>query len=304
MTKLEPSCRETSLGNGEPILGTAPPQTERWVVIESRAPFPAKVVKESPLADLLRPLTDRLATLCKRTRMQYIRRARGLATGDGKIHVFLADARAGHQRLLEGDFDTHEELLGIDIESFIQGEHVRGFTPRVSPLVLLCTHGKRDACCALHGRAFMKAAGEADELWETSHIGGHRFAATCVVLPWGQYYGRLRPEEAERFLANLRRGRMHDLSTYRGCATLSRRGQVAEGVVRERHALHGPDDLRLTSSEGLGEHQTRFVFEHTGAPTQSQVEVFEEQAPGEAATSCGGVSKGSTRCRVVASLSY
>lgn len=62
---------------------------------------------------------------------------------------------------------------------------------------LVCTHGSRDICCGSLGPRLaqaLRAAGH-QEVWEVSHIGGHRFAPTLWHLPSWRFYGRL-PLEA------------------------------------------------------------------------------------------------------------
>src|SRR5262249_19343328 len=87
-------------------------------------------------------------------------------------------------RVLEelGDVD---ELSGTDV-----GE---------MPLVLVCGHGTRDACCAQRGTAVYSALAAslgAEQLWISSHQGGHRFAANVLVLPLGVQLGRVAPADA------------------------------------------------------------------------------------------------------------
>jgi hypothetical protein len=59
------------------------------------------------------------------------------------------------------------------------------------PLYLVCTHGKRNVCCARLGGPLAQAlaARHPGPVWETTHVGGHRFAANLVLLPHGLYYG-------------------------------------------------------------------------------------------------------------------
>ena len=102
----------------------------------------------------------------------------------------------------------------------------------------MCTHGKRDDCCALRGiplhaalaRAARTLPAEArPELWQTSHLGGHRFAATMVTLPHGYCLGRLSPDEASAILA---RGGLHDLERVRGRCLYPQAAQAADVALR------------------------------------------------------------------------
>jgi hypothetical protein len=60
--------------------------------------------------------------------------------------------------------------------------------------VLVCTHGKRDACCGSLGTrlaAALPGLGAGVHVWRTSHTGGHRFAPTAVLLPEGTAWAYL-----------------------------------------------------------------------------------------------------------------
>ena len=62
------------------------------------------------------------------------------------------------------------------------------------PLILVCTNGRHDQCCANRGRPLVRSLYDspwADRVWECSHIGGDRFAANLVVLPDSLYFGRV-----------------------------------------------------------------------------------------------------------------
>jgi hypothetical protein len=60
--------------------------------------------------------------------------------------------------------------------------------------ILLCTHGTRDSCCGRLGASLAVRLAEpgvlaGENLWRTSHTGGHRFAPTFIVLPQGTAWG-------------------------------------------------------------------------------------------------------------------
>jgi hypothetical protein len=60
--------------------------------------------------------------------------------------------------------------------------------------VLVCTHGKRDACCGALGTrlaASLPGLGVGVTAWRTSHTGGHRFAPTALLLPEGTAWAYL-----------------------------------------------------------------------------------------------------------------
>ncbi len=63
----------------------------------------------------------------------------------------------------------------------------------VSEKLLVCTHGSRDTCCGKLGPRLAQGFRNEghQEVWEVSHIGGHRFAPTVWHLPSWRVYGRL-----------------------------------------------------------------------------------------------------------------
>ncbi|MGH2541639.1 MAG: sucrase/ferredoxin-like domain-containing protein, partial [Ardenticatenaceae bacterium] len=66
------------------------------------------------------------------------------------------------------------------------------------------------------------------EVHRTSHIGGHRFAATCIVYPQGIWYGELRPEDASRLVEEHLLNERLLPDHYRGRLGTSTCQQVAE----------------------------------------------------------------------------
>lgn len=97
------------------------------------------------------------------------------STGIYLEHLIVSDATA---------------LMELDIRL---GRPTPGATEVEHPLLLVCTHGKRDRCCAIKGRPVASALHNVfpDIVWETSHSKGHRFAPALVLLPWNYSYGRL-----------------------------------------------------------------------------------------------------------------
>jgi hypothetical protein len=138
-------------------------------------------------------------------------------------------------------------LLGLDFAALGAGEHGGfGTEHRGDPLALVCTNGRRDRCCALLGRplaAELAAAGHA-EVWEVTHLGGHRFSPTMLVLPFGYAYGRLTPTAAKEVLAATAAG--HTVTEWsRGRSCWDRPGQAAEQAVRELTGEPAADALTL-----------------------------------------------------------
>ncbi|GAA3215706.1 hypothetical protein GCM10020256_17450 [Streptomyces thermocoprophilus] len=154
---------------------------------------------------------------------------------------------------------THDpaHLLDLDFGALGRGDH-HGFDAVLDggphtgvPLALVCTNGKRDRCCALLGRplaADLAASGE-EGVWEVTHLGGHRFAPTVLVLPYGYAYGRAETRTIRAALRGVREGRIV-VEGCRGSSAWERPGQAAELAVRTSAGEYGADALSVVRVDG------------------------------------------------------
>lgn len=238
-----PFCSEISAESGEPIAGTAS-RVDHWLLVEYRGLWNYDALAGSGLSDQVKgALRARVAALRPAKLLFIRRRERRDRAG---FAVFYASSVPGDERLVGGEVAGYEELIALDLMSLEPVDH---------PLFLVCTHGKHDRCCARHGRPLHDVlADQTDEdwVWQTTHIGGDRFAGNVVVLPEGLYYGRVRPEEAWTLLDD-HLGRRVYLEHFRGRSTQPFAVQAAEIALREREGLRGIDDVRVERAERRGE---------------------------------------------------
>ena len=75
------------------------------------------------------------------------------------------------------------------------------------PILFVCTNGARDRCCAVEGRELVKRLSL--DVWEISHLGGHRFAPTALRFPDGLLFGRLNPTSARELVSMANPGPSH-----------------------------------------------------------------------------------------------
>jgi hypothetical protein len=126
-------------------------------------------------------------------------------------------------------------------------------------LILVCTNGRHDQCCANLGRPLVRALRDspwADRVWECSHIGGDRFAANVVVLPDSLYFGRVDPQSAPALLGALDEGRI-DLSLFRGRTSLSLAEQAVEHFVRREIGIDAVDGVVIDRQAADGSFPVR-----------------------------------------------
>ena len=102
-------------------------------------------------------------------------------------------------------------------------------SPVTEPVFLVCTHAQRSACCARFGGplAIALAARYPGQVFQTTHLGGHRFAANLAILPHGLYYGPVGLAEATAAIGAYGDGRV-TAARYRGRAGQPRPTQEAE----------------------------------------------------------------------------
>ncbi len=163
-----------------------------------------------------------------------------------------------------------------------------------SPLFAVCTNGRRDRCCAIVGRGI--AVGLHDEFGssvvEISHLGGHRFAGTMLVLPWGYAYGFLDLAGAQSVARAAANGLVHP-DGLRGRADLVPAAQAAEVLLRREIGPAAPDAVRIVGvdipAEGslpVGSRDLRVKAEVLGRPRS----LLLRRLPGPSVrdTLCGG----------------
>jgi hypothetical protein len=118
---------------------------------------------------------------------------------------------------------------------------------------LVCTNGARDPCCAIRGPAVAQALEHAlpGQVYECSHLGGHRFAANLLVLPDGLCFGRLDVRAAVAVASELEAGLL-PLDHLRGRTALAPEQQAAEILVRRELGLTGLGDLHHLEATTFG----------------------------------------------------
>jgi hypothetical protein len=241
-------CSEASAAAGEALIGSAP-HAVAWVCLEQNGPWGPKAWTDSRLdAETGRAIEQ--AANAHGVRPSLIRRpGRPEDVGDStERELLIAFTDPEGPWLLTGTVAAPEDLLRLDWAALAVGDldAVRRSLPTLDTsddaLLLVCTNGTRDTCCARLGRPVAAAALEVHpgRVWEVTHTSGHRFAATSVLLPSGALHGRIL--DASPILAAADAGRV-ELTGYRGRSTWSPGAQVAEEHIRRTEGITGLDDL-------------------------------------------------------------
>lgn len=241
---FERYCADHSLEMGESLTASAT-RVHLWLLLEVNAPWGGKALAESSLPEAIKA---RLLAWEKNTpgaRVQFIKHS---APAFGGLHLFFACSAGEKPRLTSLSIHTYEDLLDIPLPASPADELPGAVLDE--PMLLVCTNAKRDACCARLGLPLFNAlSGAADSItWQTTHLGGHRFAPAQVVLPYGHYYGRLTLAALPAWLAAVQERQVY-LDAYRGRCIYPPPVQAAEHALRQQTNLTGWDDLRLLDSQ-------------------------------------------------------
>jgi hypothetical protein len=195
-------CRNLSLN--EPLIGTAA-NSHHLMIVDQARPWKSKIQDSLHLNEETQSILDSW------------RQA-------GQSFTLLANA-------------TTKESLGLSHRfSWTAGKYVPDPKLEADEAVwLVCTHGSRDSCCGTLGVRLAQQLRQLNigQVWEVSHIGGHRFAPTLWHLPSWRVYGRL-PENS----LELSNWVSKPLGTQflRGHAGYSAKLQVFEAYLFEQNA--------------------------------------------------------------------
>ena len=247
MSQPDPAfrCSDAARVRADPLAGSAPP-ARRWLLLEHPGPWRTDAIAGAGIdPEILATLVDKAGSA---TRILLIRRPGRIDRRAARRWILTAldsTAITGWWR------DDHDLLEAADALTAASSRRVEAS----QPVILVCTHGVHDVCCALRGRpvALELASRWPDLVWECSHIGGDRFAPNVVLLPDGFYYGNLDPATARDTVeAHLAGSVLTD--RLRGMARHLPPAQAAAIAAYERFGPLGPSDVSVRATEHIGPH--------------------------------------------------
>ncbi|MEV0176665.1 sucrase ferredoxin [Streptomyces sp. NPDC050803] len=250
-------CSSVSRDLDEPISGTAA-TARTWLLLEQPGPWGAKALTSSHLDPALGRALE-AAAKGTGVRIALIRRPGRHADcrTSAARQVYAAHTTPGNVWLRSATTSDPRRLLDLDFAALGKGDHgtfdsaLQAGPHTGDPLALVCTNGKRDRCCALLGRplAAELAASGVEGVWEVTHLGGHRFSPTLLVLPYGYAYGRAEAHTVKEILHNVQLGRIV-VDQCRGNSAWERPGQAAELAVRTAAGEYAAEALSVVRTEG------------------------------------------------------
>lgn len=225
-------CSLDSLGADEAMYGTAT-TVETWLLLEYNGRWSGEAFRDSKIPDAVKAAINRYIKGFPNSRIQLVKKQKRSSDG---IKLFIARSREKDPVLSEITLGGYEDLLEQDLDSIIKDRS----SELREPVFLICTNGEHDKCCGKFGMpVYMEAAAGmyGENVWQTTHLGGHRFASTLVCLPHGLYYGRVREgAKAGEIFCEYKEGRI-DLESYRGRSCCSTPVQAAEYFLRKETGI-------------------------------------------------------------------
>jgi hypothetical protein len=269
-------CSSVSSETREPLAATAS-RVDHWLLVEYRGVWSRETLAESGLSpEVKNHLRAQLAAL-PRSRLLFVRRPE--RRGRAGYAVFLARSLERDRRLHGLEVERYDDLREVDFAAALAGGPPVG-EPVRHPLFVVCTHGKRDRCCAKFGRPLYEELCEQAEpewVWQATHVGGDRFAGNVVALPDGLYFGRVDRTDVWSLLDELLAGRV-DLAHYRGRSCYGFAVQAAEHRIRVETGTTAVDDLRLEGLDRSGDSTWSVRFRVAPAGDLHEVDVAALQA--------------------------
>ncbi|HEV2881033.1 MAG TPA: sucrase ferredoxin [Pyrinomonadaceae bacterium] len=251
--KQPPLCADLCRADGEEMHGTGGVGNV-WVLLEYSKPWGKKIIAESDSSPEVKEYLGGLTKTIPGSKLLFIKQESAIRE---YITLFVAVCRETEPYIYELHLQSYDELLELDINKIISGEAQHGGTTIDHPLFLVCTHGKYDRCCAKYGCGVYKKMKDyvGNRAWQSSHVGGHRFAANVVCLPHGIFYGRVSESEVEHIVDDYMQQRIR-LDKFRGRACYARPAQVAESFVRAQTGLTDVGALDLLEANELAEEKS------------------------------------------------
>ena len=243
-------CSELSRRAGERSTGTASTGGV-WLLLEYPHGWGRKAFEESALPSEVKQFYKDSMARIRHSRLLLVKTDRGRR--DARMNLFVVRCRERSPFVVRLRLEQYFDSLKYDLAEVASGRDLQGGEVCDGALFLVCTHGRRDKCCAKFGTPLYNALREhvGERVWQSSHVGGDRFAGNLVCFPHGLFYAHATPEDGRRVADAYRAGRVLNPG-FRGRACYPHHIQAAEAFVREETGVAGVEDLHFLSAHPEG----------------------------------------------------
>jgi hypothetical protein len=257
-----PACAEYSRQINEPLIGTIG-QAHVYFLIEYKQVFGAKALNDSTIPP---EVFKHLAGIPNSNTV--LMRQPATTSDLNYTYTFFA-VNVLTQHIYELTLHGYRDLLEVNLEALLNEQVI---TPRTQPIYAICTNGKRDQCCSGYGVPIYNALREivGNQVWQVSHIGGHRFAGTGIMFPQAVSYGYLDQADVPTLVEHVQNNTLW-LDKLRGELRYSTPEQVASWALYHHLKVHHAN--AFTHIHTLQEAEMwEVVFEYDGQQYAIRVE--------------------------------
>jgi hypothetical protein len=217
-------CSLESRGIAEDLVGSAP-RADYWFMLEYDRKWGKKAFAESSIFGELADFHQKIEAL-ERSRLLLVKQ-------DGPQHeggsFFVALSKNNDPEMFRFPFSDYTDLNDLDIADIIRSPEKYKKFKVDEPIYFVCTNGLRDKCCARNGVPVYQVLSEilGEQVWQSTHHGGHRFSANMLKMPLALSFGQLDMGNPREILREIAKG-LIPARHFRGRTTLSQVGQAAE----------------------------------------------------------------------------
>lgn len=278
-------CAERAQLRGDSMAGTASHGLV-WVLIEYRGGWPPNGFDGLEIDPETKALVLSAAQTARARVLLVERPGRRRREGPSSWAV-LNHQKSGAHLQQWGTWSHDEDLAEIATALTSPGK------PGLPPVILVCTHGPHDPCCAVWGRPVGRALSQhwPELVWECSHVGGDRFAANAVVAPDGVYYGGLDAQSAVTTIEDHVAGRIR-ADYLRGYTDLFPPQQTAVAAALKLFGPAGRHDYQIAETLRDGDQWRIHLTGRAPHPAHIDVELQSRRTPPGQLT-CRGPATGS-----------
>lgn len=257
------SCSESSLQSGEPLYGSAGTcDMEFFYAMPKEEWNKDQVLYSETLPEIIREWYFSQIKSGKRWSFRCYEEP-GLPEGMFRLHMYPSGKIITAQSAGELLEMCQRILKGEDGESFpphkagIQSQ--RNFTHSQKTL-FICTDGPHDKCCGEFGYQVFRKAFELTKdtgihVYECSHLGGHKFAATMKAYPSNVMYGRVDTDNVVEVIDAIKTETIY-ADCYRGRGVLTLEETIAEYVISK---MNQENTLRKVDVKNVSEAEKKIT---------------------------------------------
>lgn len=233
---------EVSRDLNEPLYGTIKP-ANHWFLLEYNGIYTNDAWHDARIPDEVKGKLDNYPN----SRPLLVRQPNHLHAHDRQVTFFAINAAAETPAIYRIELESYDEIMELDLEALLAGKSIEAEN---EPLFLVCTNGKRDQCCSQFGLPLFNALANSTQslAWQSSHIGGHRLAATMYCFPDAICYGFLTESDAPNVVESYSEGRLL-LNKLRGHAIWDKPIQAGEYFLRRELDNDRIADFRFVDFE-------------------------------------------------------